>query len=249
MISEIIKQIVELQAQTVERWHREPMDLSAAVADFCQEQRTAKLAQPSEPSEPSASATRRQSTATVSGPVISSLWCNRGLLEVICRQHSFNYLLWHEEDLARSPTASDAQIAQVKRAIDRYNQQRNDWIEKVDDWLSAHLEQHGVIAQSNAGMNTETPGSTFDRLSILALRIFHLHEELARPEITDSHRDKVEGKLSICEVQQVELAQALADLLDQIFAGQKRHRTYRQCKMYNDPSLNPAVYRASRQVA
>ena len=83
----------------------------------------------------------------------------QGVWSIICTQHSFNFLLWHEEDVARSPDVSDRRIAEVKRAIDRYNQQRNDWIEKLDDWFSGHLAELRVAPAAHAPLNTETPGS------------------------------------------------------------------------------------------
>src|SRR5262245_18412639 len=107
-----------------------------------------------------------------------------GLLHVVCEQHKFNFLLWHEEDIARSPDVSDAQIAQVKRAIDRYNQQRNDWIEKIDDWLTEQTTQRRITPTPDARLNTETPGSAVDRLSILALRLYHLEEQSRRADAT-----------------------------------------------------------------
>jgi hypothetical protein len=97
-----------------------------------------------------------------------------GILHVVCQQHSYNFLLWHEEDLARSPTASDARIAQVKRRIDGLNQQRNDWIERIYDWISRLLNNAAISAADNTPLNTETPGSVIDRLSILALSLYHL---------------------------------------------------------------------------
>src|SRR6185503_15399300 len=100
---------------------------------------------------------------------------------------SYNYRLWHEEDKARSPTASDAEIAQVKRAIDKLNQQRNDWIEKLDDWITEELARLHVAAPATAPQNTETLGSTIDRLSILALRIYHLIEQRDRADATAEH--------------------------------------------------------------
>src|SRR3954468_3235818 len=100
-----------------------------------------------------------------------------GFLQVACEQLSYNFRLWHEEDKARSPTASDTEIAQVKRAIDKLNQQRNDWIEKLDDFFTEELGRRGVAAADQAPQNTETLGSAIDRLSILALRIYHLSEQ------------------------------------------------------------------------
>ena len=94
-----------------------------------------------------------------------------GFLALACQQHAYNFLLWHEEDVARSPDVGDARIAQVKRAIDRYNQQRNDAIEKLDDALLEHVRGTGVAESAAARQNTETPGSAVARLSSMVLRI------------------------------------------------------------------------------
>jgi hypothetical protein len=172
-----------------------------------------------------------------------------GVYSIICQQHSFNFLLWHEEDVARSPDVSDGRIAEVKRAIDRYNQQRNDWIEKLDDWIFGHLAELRIAPAVDAPLNTETPGSAVDRLSILSLRIFHLQEQRDRDGVEQSHRDAVGRKLAICLAQQSDLNRSLAQLLADIQAGRKRHRTYRQLKMYNDPALNPYLYQATQRRA
>ncbi|MFK7766440.1 MAG: DUF4254 domain-containing protein [Mariniblastus sp.] len=192
-----VEKIVELQTETVARWHQVPVDNSY-----------------------------------------------EDIFTVICQQHSFNYLLWHEEDIARSRDVTDAEIARVKRSIDGYNQQRNDWIEKVDDEISAQVESSGVSIPDDAPMNTETPGCTIDRLSILALRIYHLNEQLERDDVSEEHFESVRKKIAVCLLQQDDLKKSLQQLLDDIFAGRKRHRTYRQFKMYNDPTLNPYLYKA-----
>jgi hypothetical protein len=172
-----------------------------------------------------------------------------GFEKTVCQQHSFNYLLWHEEDIARSSEVSDAEIARVKRAIDSYNQQRNDWIEKLDDELTSMVESIPVVVADDATMNTETPGSTIDRLSILALRLYHLREQLDRNDVSTDHVESVRQKIAICLLQQNDLKNSLGQLLDDIFAGRKRHRTYRQFKMYNDPTLNPYLYKANSNAA
>jgi len=169
-----------------------------------------------------------------------------GVLGLACQQHAFNFLLWHQEDIARSPDVGDARIAGVKRAIDRYNQQRNDWIEKIDDWLTEQLAQRGIAPSSDLPMNTETPGSVVDRLSIIAIRIYHLDEQTQRSDASADHLDKVRHKLAVCRLQRDELAGALVQLLADIEAGRKRHRTYRQMKMYNDPTLNPYLYKSAQ---
>jgi hypothetical protein len=192
-----VNKIIQLQTQTVERWHQQPVD---------------------NPFD--------------------------GFHQTVCQQHSFNYLLWHEEDIARSRDVSDAEIARVKRSIDGYNQQRNDWIEKVDDEISAMVESSPLVVAVDAPMNTETPGCTIDRLSILALRLYHMREQLDRDDVSQDHLDSVEQKIAICLLQKNDLKHSLGQLLDDIFAGRKRHRTYRQFKMYNDPSLNPYLYKS-----
>lgn len=172
-----------------------------------------------------------------------------GMLNDICQQHQFNFQLWHEEDKARSPDADDAVIAEVKRAIDKFNQQRNDWIEKVDDRISETLEQQGVAPAADARLNSETPGSIIDRMSIMSLRIYHMDEQAARSDASPEHLGKVQNRTAICLMQLDDLAACLSQLLDDIFAGRYRHRTYRQMKMYNDPTLNPYLYKAKNRVA
>jgi hypothetical protein len=166
----------------------------------------------------------------------------RDLLYLICEQHKYNFLLWHEEDIARSPDASDSRIASVKRAIDRLNQQRNDATERIDDHLKRAIEQRGVVIQGDARWNTETPGSVIDRLSILALRIYHMEEQAERQDAGADHVERSRQRLSILHTQNEDLATALGELLADVFAGRKRLKVYRQFKMYNDPALNPYLY-------
>lgn len=163
-------------------------------------------------------------------------------LHLICLQHSFNFQLWHEEDIARSRDVSDAKIAQVKRNIDGFNQQRNDHIEKVDDWITGWLLAEGFEAAADAPINSETPGSIIDRLSIMSLRIYHLIEQTERDDVDAAHVESVNRKLATCYEQKKDLAASLTLLLEDIRAGRKRHKTYRQFKMYNDPTLNPYLY-------
>lgn len=170
-------------------------------------------------------------------------------LGVACKQHSYNFLIWHEEDIARSTDVPDSKIAEVKRNIDRYNQARNDWIEKLDDAISEQLESEQIAPADDAPLNTETPGSVMDRLSILAIRIYHLEEQANRDDATEDHIAKVQQKLAVCFVQLEDLSLALQQLLEDIWGGRKRHRTYRQFKMYNDPTLNPYLYKAKGRLA
>jgi hypothetical protein len=168
-----------------------------------------------------------------------------GFWRLVCQQLRFNFLLWHEEDRARDPAADDATIAAVKRSIDRLNQQRNDATERLDDWIAAELAHLHVAANENAPLNTETLGSTIDRLGILTLRIYHLREQLEREDAGDEHRERVGQKLFVANVQLDDLSRSAQALADDLFAGRKRHQTYRQLKMYNDPALNPYLYQAA----
>ncbi len=168
---------------------------------------------------------------------------HHGFLHAVCEQHKFNFLLWHEEDIARSPDAGDVRIAAVKRAIDGYNQKRNDWIERLDDFLLTELNCLGVEPQPGATLNTETPGSAIDRLSILSLRLYHMEEQALRPDASIEHIGKARDRLAILREQHHDLANSLAELLDDIVAGHKQLKLYRQFKMYNDPTLNPYLYR------
>ena len=165
-----------------------------------------------------------------------------GMEELVCQQHEHNYRLWHQEDIARSPSATDEKIAEVKRAIDKLNQARNDMIEQVDDAITQHLSDLGVSPSGDAPINTETAGSAIDRLSIMSLRLYHYREQLERSDVDVDHREKVEQRIALCEQQHCDLSSSLQQLLDDLFAGKKQHRTYRQMKMYNDPSLNPEIY-------
>lgn len=231
--TQLVQLATQLQVQTVARWHRKPVEIDSSVDDFL-----------------SIHAADAIAVSVAPGAVVSrhvaALANDRVWWSTVCQQHSFNFQLWHEEDLARSPVASDGEIAQVKRAIDRFNQSRNDWIEKVDDLLSQQIEALQITVRPNAGMNTETPGSALDRLSIMALRIYHLDEQMVRLDVDADHRQKVRRKLEVCQQQHVDLAHSLGQLLSNIFSGSVRHRTYRQCKMYNDPTLNPQVYGQKR---
>ena len=161
----------------------------------------------------------------------------------VCDLHRFNFLLWHEEDIARSPDVTDTRIAAVKRAIDRYNQARNDAIEKVDDWLVADLDARGVSAPPAAPAATETPGAAIDRLSILELRRFHMREQAERADASVEHRAKASDKLVILDLQRDHLVAAIDRLLAEVYAGQRPLRVFRQMKMYNDPAMNPYLYR------
>ena len=160
------------------------------------------------------------------------------LVALVEREHRANFDLWHEEDKARDPLATDSQIAAVKRAIDAFNQQRNDLVESIDTWLLRHLP----ASPGSASPHSETPGMMLDRLSILALKLFHTREEAERRDASAEHRGKSADRLLILAEQRSDLANALDALLQAILDGRKSFKVYRQLKMYNDPELNPQVY-------
>ena len=133
-----------------------------------------------------------------------------GFLHAVCQQHKFNFQLWHEEDVARSPNVGDQRIAEVKRAIDGYTQPRNDAIEQLDACLLRELADRKVVPASGARQNSETPGGTIDRLSILALRRYHMQEQADRPNAADEHRAKARARLEILAEQHRDLSTALS---------------------------------------
>lgn len=171
--------------------------------------------------------------------VESHSWLSR-----VARQHRANFDLWHIEDEARTPGATDADLADVKRRIDSTNQLRNDLAEDLDrallDWLQARR-----LPNCDAPLNSESPGLIIDRLSILALKIYHTREEAGRVSAPAGHAERNQARLAILEEQRADLAHCLDALWRDTVAGVRRFKLYRQLKMYNDPTLNPAIYRKS----
>jgi|SRR5579863_4885761 len=163
-------------------------------------------------------------------------------LERVARQHRANFDLWHIEDEARTPSASDAQLADVKRRIDRTNQLRNDLAEDLDrallDWLAPQR-----LPAENAELHSESPGLIIDRLSILALKIYHTRKEAERTDCAPGHAERNRQRLAVLAEQRNDLARCLDLLWRHTLAGTRRFKLYRQLKMYNDPTLNPAIYR------
>jgi hypothetical protein len=165
-------------------------------------------------------------------------------LEAVRRQHQANFELWHTEDEARAPGATDAELADVKRRVDSTNQLRNDLAEQLDRALLAWLEPQG-LPNPAAPLHSETPGLMIDRLSILSLKIYHTREEAERADAPAGHVQRNLERLAILEEQRGDLAACLDALWRETLAGTGRFKLYRQLKMYNDPSLNPAIYRDS----
>jgi hypothetical protein len=159
--------------------------------------------------------------------------------------HRFNCLLWDEEDLARRRNVSDAEIAANKRAIDGYNQKRNDAIERIDEQLLTSLA--GVAPKAEARLSSETVGAMSDRLSILSLKIHHMRLQTQRKDVDRAHIEACEAKLARLIEQRTDLGAALDRLVSEAGRGEAYFKVYRQFKMYNDPKLNPAIYGEKNQ--
>ena len=163
-----------------------------------------------------------------------------GVWKFIELNHRYNNLLWDEEDLARRQNVPDSEIAANKRAIDRYNQQRNDAIENIDDLLLRRLAN--VKPNADAWLNSETVGSIIDRLSIVSLKIFHMRLQTQRNDVEQTHIDACTQKLNRLTEQRTDLQYCLDTLLNNTSKGHAYFKIYRQFKMYNDPALNPYLY-------
>ena len=147
---------------------------------------------------------------------------------------------WHLEDIIRNPEIDPVEALAIKRRIDRSNQERTDMVEYVDSYLLEKYKE--VVPAPDARLNTETPAWAVDRLSILALKIYHMKQETLRTDVDESHRTACQKKLDVLLTQQVDLSQAIEDHIGEIAAGRKYMKTYKQMKMYNDPALNPVLY-------
>ena len=165
--------------------------------------------------------------------------------------HHFNSSLWAEEDLARRTQVSDSEIAANKRAIDRFNQARNDAIERMDELLLAELglvepasaqnDAPSIRVPVGARLNSETAGSMIDRMSIMALKIHAMRLQTQRTDVDESHRAACRVKLDKLLEQRGDLGRCLDELLADAKAGRAYFKIYRQFKMYNDPRFNPAL--------
>lgn len=148
---------------------------------------------------------------------------------------------WHYEDIIRDPHIDPTEALQLKRRIDQSNQNRTDLVEDIDSYF--RHKYAGVKPQPEARLNTESPAWAVDRLSILALKIYHMREQVERDDAGKEHRDKCAAKLAVLLEQQKDLGLAIDQLLEDIEAGSKYMKVYRQMKMYNDPSTNPILYK------
>jgi hypothetical protein len=148
---------------------------------------------------------------------------------------------WHLEDLIRDPHIAPADALALKRRIDHSNQDRTDLVEDIDSYFRQYFSE--VKPQPDARLNTESPAWAVDRLSILALKIWHMQEQTERQDATDDHRRRCKAKLDVLLEQQADLSTAIDQLLEDIEQGRKYMKVYRQMKMYNDASTNPVLYK------
>ena len=152
---------------------------------------------------------------------------------------------WHLEDIIRDPRLDPIKGMQIKHRIDRSNQDRTDLVEQIDSYFRQLYSD--VVPDKDATINTESPAWAVDRLSILALKIYHMREQAERQDATEEHREKCRSKLNVLLEQQKDLSTAIDQLLDDIQHGRKFMKVYRQMKMYNDTDTNPVLYAQKKQ--
>jgi hypothetical protein len=149
---------------------------------------------------------------------------------------------WHLEDIIRNPEIDPDEALKIKRRIDKSNQDRTDLVELIDSYF---LDKYkNVKVSENAVINTESPSWAVDRFSILALKIYHMQEQVLRKDASEEHKAQCQKKLDVLLEQKKDLGEAIDRLLDDIESGNKYMKVYKQMKMYNDPSLNPVLYGA-----
>ena len=148
---------------------------------------------------------------------------------------------WHLEDIIRDPDIDPVEALKIKRRIDKSNQDRTDMVEDIDTYFRELY--HGIKPFPDATINTESPAWAIDRLSILALKIWHMQEQTERTDADPTHIAICHGKLEVLKEQQRDLSLAIDQLIDDIVSGRKYMKVYRQMKMYNDPDTNPVLYK------
>jgi hypothetical protein len=151
---------------------------------------------------------------------------------------------WHLEDIVRNPEIDPVEGLKLKRRIDKSNQERTDLVERVDDYFLERFKN--AVPKPGARINSETPAWLLDRMSILMLKIYHMEEQTRRTDASGDHLAKCQSKLSMLMEQKGDMRAAFDELMEDIGTGVRRFKVYRQVKMYNDPSLNPVLYKHSK---
>ena len=171
---------------------------------------------------------------------VTNPYSNGSIEHLLYLKNWIDTVQWHLEDIIRDPQIDPAEALKIKRRIDASNQERTDMVEYIDSYLLDKYKE--VKPVSDARINTETPAWAIDRLSILALKIYHMRQETLRKDVDEAHRTACQKKLNVLLTQQRDLSTAIEELLEDIAAGRKYMKTYKQMKMYNDPALNPVLY-------
>lgn len=166
---------------------------------------------------------------------------NKDFLGLVEENHKYNYQLWHAEDRARRDDMGYEFVYHAKRAIDAFNQQRNNKMEEIDKWIYIKL---AVANLKDCPAHSETPGMMIDRLSILALKHYYMTEQGNRSDASSEHRFNCLKKADLIALQKEQLAKCLADLLQEVKDNERTFRVYYQFKMYNDPNLNPELQKS-----
>ena len=148
---------------------------------------------------------------------------------------------WHLEDIIRDPQINPAEALLLKRRIDKSNQDRTDLVERIDSYFWE--QYHTVLPKTNAKINTESPAWAIDRLSILHVKIYHMQEQVNRTDVSQEQHDKCAAKLAVLQEQLQDMTTSITQLLEDYASGERIMRVYRQMKMYNDPTLNPVLYK------
>lgn len=175
---------------------------------------------------------------------IHNVYNGTSLEHILYAKNWIDTVQWHLEDIIRDPNIEPIEALKIKRRIDFSNQQRTDLVEYLDRWFLKKYED--VVPAENARLNTESPAWAFDRLSILALKIYHMSLESVRIDAGEDHKTNCSQKLSILLEQKKDLCEAISQLLFDIEDGKIKMKSYVQMKMYNDDSLNPILYQKNR---
>ncbi|MFI4919089.1 MAG: DUF4254 domain-containing protein [Legionellales bacterium] len=167
----------------------------------------------------------------------------QGVYQLVEENHAFNYQLWHAEDKARRNDMGYEFVCHAKREIDHFNQQRNNRMEALDEWIFNALQPAPADA---CPVNSESPGMMIDRLSILSLKSYHMALQTERRDVDQAHRNQCQSKVGVIQQQLQQLQACLKQLLEEVVTNTRTFRVYHQFKMYNDPTLNPELSEKKR---
>jgi hypothetical protein len=171
---------------------------------------------------------------------VNSPYAAQSIDDLLYRKNWIDTVQWHLEDIIRLPEINPTEALQIKRRIDKSNQDRTDMVEKMDDYFLDQFKN--VQPKSTAKINSETPAWLLDRMSILLLKIYHMREQTMRKDVSSEHLAKCEAKLAILIEQKTDMQMAFDQLMEDILFGERKMKVYRQMKMYNDATLNPMLY-------